>query len=125
MTFCRLVNETCMIALVQAGMQANQFASVTDRAGNITNFTENRTGKSFFFLKTQKRFVTYLIFVSVIRKGISGKIQLVTHVFLKALSGKLNVTGTRVVSLIYINLVNIKNNNFQHVLYPLHIESEN
>ena len=63
--------------------------------------------------------------MSVIRKGISGKIQLVTHVFLKALSGKLNVTGTRVVSLIYINLVNIKNNNFQHVLYPLHIESEN
>ena len=58
MAFCRLVNETCMIALVQAGMQANQFASVTDRAGNITNFTENRTGKSFFFLKTEKRFVT-------------------------------------------------------------------
>ena len=58
MAFCGLVNETCMIALVQAGMQANQFASVTDRAGNITNFTENRTGKSFFFLKTEKRFVT-------------------------------------------------------------------
>ena len=55
---CRLVNETRAIALVQAGTQANQLASVIDRAGNITNFTKNRTSKSFFFfLKTQKRCV--------------------------------------------------------------------
>ena len=45
----RLVNETRAIALVQAGTQANQFASAIDRADNITNFTENRAGKSFFF----------------------------------------------------------------------------
>ena len=45
----RLVNETRTIVLAQAGMQANQFASVIDHAGNITNFTENHTGKSFFF----------------------------------------------------------------------------
>ena len=37
----------------------NHFASTIDRTGNITNFTKNRTDKSFFFfLKTQKRFVT-------------------------------------------------------------------
>ena len=53
---CRLVNETRAIALVEAGTQANQFASAIDRVSNIT-FTENRAGKSFFFLKTQKRLV--------------------------------------------------------------------
>ena len=45
----RLVNETRTIVLAQAGMQANQFACVIDHTGNITNFTENHTGKSFFF----------------------------------------------------------------------------
>ena len=53
---CRLVNETRAIALVEAGTQANQFASAIDRVSKIT-FTENRAGKSFFFLKTQKRLV--------------------------------------------------------------------
>ena len=53
---CRLVNETRAIALVEAGTQANQFASAIDRVSNIT-FTENRAGKSFFFLITQKRLV--------------------------------------------------------------------
>ena len=53
---CRLVNETRAIALVEASTQANQFASAIDRVSNIT-FTENRAGKSFFFLKTQKRLV--------------------------------------------------------------------
>ena len=43
----KLVSETCAIALVQADTQVNQFASGTDRAGNITNFTENRAGKVF------------------------------------------------------------------------------
>ena len=33
----------------KAGMQANQFASMIDRTGNITNFTKNCAGKSFFF----------------------------------------------------------------------------
>ena len=50
----RLVNEIRAIALVQAGTQANQFASAIDRAGNITKFTENRGGKSFFFLKLKR-----------------------------------------------------------------------
>ena len=45
----RLVNETRAIALVQADTQANQFPSAIDRAGNITNFTENSAGKSLFF----------------------------------------------------------------------------
>ena len=54
---CSLVNETCTILLVQAGMQANQLTSAIDCAGNITNFTESHTGKRFFLLKTQKRHV--------------------------------------------------------------------
>ena len=68
----RLVNETRAVALVQAGTQANQFASSIDCAGNITNFTKSRTGKSFFFSLDSKE-TCYLIFVSAIRKGISGK----------------------------------------------------
>ena len=63
----RLVSETRMIVLVQADMQANQFASTTDCAGNITNFTENHAGKSFFFSEDSKE-TCPLIFVSVIRK---------------------------------------------------------
>ena len=63
----RLVNETRAITLVQAGTQANQFASVIDCAGNITNFTENHAGKSFFFSEDSKE-TCPLIFVSVIRK---------------------------------------------------------
>ena len=63
----RLVNETRAIALVQAGTQANQFPSAIDRAGNITNFTENRAGKGFFFfLKSQERLV--LKYLSVNKK---------------------------------------------------------
>ena len=58
--------------LIQAGMQANQFANVIDRAGNVTNFVGNRGGKSLSFSQDSKE-TCYLIFVSVIRKGISGK----------------------------------------------------
>ena len=58
---CRLVNETRVVALVEAGMQADQLAiaidlaSAIDLAGNITNFTKSRASKSFFFIKTQER----------------------------------------------------------------------
>ena len=45
----RLVNETRVIAFMQADMQANQLASATDHAGKTTNFH-----------KTQKRCVLYL-----------------------------------------------------------------
>ena len=51
----RLVNKTCTIALVLAGTQKNQFASVIDCAGNITSFTQNRASKSFFFFWRLKR----------------------------------------------------------------------
>ena len=47
---CRLVSETCTMVLMQAGMQANQFASTIDFAGNTT-------GSISFFLKTRKRLV--------------------------------------------------------------------
>ena len=65
--YSRVVNETHTIVLVQAGTQANQFASVNDCAGNITNFTENCSGKSFFFSEDTKE-TCPLIFVSAIRK---------------------------------------------------------
>ena len=45
----RLANETCTIALMYAGTQANQLTSMIDHAGNITNFTKNCGSKSFFF----------------------------------------------------------------------------
>ena len=43
--------------IVQAGMQANQFATAIDCAGNMAIFTKNCCGKISFFLKTQKRLV--------------------------------------------------------------------
>ena len=51
---CRLqlVNETHTIVLVQAGMQANEFARAIYWAGISTNLTKIGTSKSFFFLKT-------------------------------------------------------------------------
>ena len=50
----RIINETLVIVLVQARTQANQYASVIDHADNITNFTENCAGKSFFFSPNSK-----------------------------------------------------------------------
>ena len=52
--FYRLVNETRGFVLMQAGMQANQFASVIDCGSNITNFTEKCGGKIFFFSEDSK-----------------------------------------------------------------------
>ena len=54
----RLVNET----RAPAGTQENQFASAIDCAGNLTNFTENRPGKSFFFSQDSSE-ICSLIFV--------------------------------------------------------------
>ena len=51
---------------------SKSFSSTIDRAGNITNFTENRAGKSFFFSQDSKE-ICYLIFMHAIRKCISGK----------------------------------------------------
>ena len=44
-----------MIAFVQTGTQANQFASGIDCPDNIANFAENRADKSFFFSEDSKR----------------------------------------------------------------------
>ena len=77
----RLINETCVIALVQVGMQANQFAHAIDHSGNITNFSKNCTGKSFFFSQDS-------------RKGISGKHTICEnihmYVFIKVIIRKTN-----------------------------------
>lgn len=54
MTRTKLVNKTCIIALVQAGMQENQFASAIVRAGNIKNFNKNCADKSLFFSQDSK-----------------------------------------------------------------------
>ena len=68
---CRLVNEICAISHVQPVMKANQLASTIDRAGNKTNFTENRASKGFFFSQDSKETCS-LIFVSH-KKGVSVK----------------------------------------------------
>ena len=68
----KLINETHAIMLMQAGMQANQFASLIDYCtGNITKFTKNHGGK-FLFSQDSKETCS-LIFVSVIKRGMSGK----------------------------------------------------
>ena len=46
---CRLVSETWMIALMQAGTLANQLANAINHAGNITKFAKNHASKSLFF----------------------------------------------------------------------------
>ena len=66
-----LVSETRAIALMQAGMQANQLASVIDCAGSITNFTENRASKSFFFSRLKRN--VFFNFCVCHKKGVSGK----------------------------------------------------
>ena len=71
----RFVNKICAIMLVQAGMQANPFASAIDLAGHITKLTENFRGKRLF-IKTQRRLILKLFCLpmwSVIRKGIIRK----------------------------------------------------
>ena len=90
---CRLVNETCAFAIVQASTQANQLASAIDRAGNITNFTENGASKSFFFSQDSKEKCS-LIFASVIKKVYQDNIPFVKtidkYVFIKGIIRKTN-----------------------------------
>ena len=89
----RLVNETRMILLVQAGTQANQFASTIDCTGNINKFYQKSLRQNFlFFLKTQRRL--FLKTLSVLRKGIIRKIFHLwkedKYVFIKGIIGKMN-----------------------------------
>ena len=89
---CRLVSETRVIELVQAGTQANQLASAIDHIGNITNFTENRASKSFFFSQDSKE-TCYFIFVPVIKNMYQENISFVKplrimYVFIKGIIGK-------------------------------------
>ena len=113
---CRLVSKTCAIALMQAGMQANQLASAIDRVGNITNFPENRANKSFFFSLDSKETCS-LIFSSVIKKVCQENISFVKtmdmYVFIKGIIGKANCD-------LHVRFFcKKKQNNFEHVLYPL------
>ena len=71
-TSIRLVNETCTVAFLQAGKQVNQFASTIDHAGSTTFYRKLHQQKLLFYLILLKE-TCYLIFVCVIRKGISGK----------------------------------------------------
>ena len=107
---CRLVNETCAITLVQTGRQANQLASAVDHAANITNLTENRASKIYFFSQDSKEMCS-LIFVFVITKVFQKNIPFmktihIMYVFFKGIMGKWTVTGMCVFSSIYIKLVN-------------------
>ena len=69
---CSLINETSTIAPLQTGTQTNQLTSPIYRTGNITNFTKNHASKSFFLSQDSKEMCS-LIFVSAIKKGVSGK----------------------------------------------------
>ena len=90
---CKLVNETCAIALVQAGTQADQLAGTIDWVGNITNFTKNRTRKSAFFSQNSIETCS-LIFVSAIKKVYQENIPFVKTIdmydFIKDIIGKTN-----------------------------------
>ena len=90
---CRLVNETRAIALMQAGTQANHLASAIDRAGNITNFTENHACKLFF--SQYSKGMCSLIFAPAIKKVYQQNIPFVKpihimYVFIKSIIGKTN-----------------------------------
>ena len=82
------------IALVQGGTQVNQLANAIDHAGNITNFTENRRSRSFFFFhKTQKRRVNFGVChkKNVYQKNILFvKPVHIMYVFFKGIIGKTN-----------------------------------
>ena len=90
---CRPVSETCMIAIMQAGMQADQLVNKIDHAGNITNSTENHTRKSFFFLQDSKEMCSF-IFVSFIKQVYQKNITFVKtidmYVVIKAIIRKTN-----------------------------------
>ena len=78
--------------LVQAGAQANQLTSATDRAGNITNLP--KIGQGFFFSQDSKETCT-LIFVSVLKNVYQGNIPSMKtihtmYVFFKDMIGKTN-----------------------------------
>ena len=68
---CRLVIETHTIVLMQASNQANLLASAIDHVTNTTNFSENCTSNSFFFLKTKRDML--FNFCIWHKKGVSGK----------------------------------------------------
>ena len=84
---CSFVNETRAIAIVRAGMQANQLVRASDRAGNITNFTENGASKSFFCQYSTEK--CSLIFASIIKKVYQENIPFVKtidiYVFIKGI----------------------------------------
>ena len=123
---CRLVNETLTIALVQASKQANELASAIDRVGNI-NLTENCASKSFFSQNSKE--TCSLIFVSAIKKVYQGNIPFVKtihmYVFIKSIIGKTNCYWhVRFLFDLYQVSKYKKQNNFEHVLYPLLIKSQ-
>ena len=89
---CRLVIETHTIVLMQASNQANLLASAIDHVSNTTNFTENCTSNSFFFLKTKRDML--FNFCIWHKKGVSGNIPFMKtinlYVFIKGIIGKMN-----------------------------------
>ena len=121
---CRLVNETlhsCRLAHRQ-----NNWS----RTGNITNFTNNCTSESFFFFSQDSKEMSSLIFVSVIKKVYQENIPFmkqihIMYVFIKGIIWKTNCYWHMY---FFFDLYNVgkykKKNNFEHVLYPQFIKSE-
>ena len=113
----RLVNETRMIALVQAGAQANQFASTTDCTGNVNKFYRKLLRQNFlFFLKTQRRLFLKTLCLSLKKRYNQENISFVKgrhkYLFIKGIIGKMNCYWHERFffrSVCYYELVNMKN----------------
>ena len=112
----QLVNETRAIAIAKAGTQANQFASAIDHAGSKTNFYRKSHRQKFCFFSRLKRDLLLNFCIWHIRKSYIRKhpIRENNTYVLKAL--KTNCYWHVHFSSICVKLVNIKNNNFEHVL---------
>ena len=87
--------QTCQwdIGLEQAGTRSIVQASANDGAGNITNFTENRTSKFLFFSRFKRD--VFFNFCVCHKKGVSGKHPIrepihIMYVFIKGIIEKTN-----------------------------------
>ena len=110
---------------MQASVQANKFASAIDHTAKIKNFTKHRTGKFLFSQGSKETCYLFLCLSKgmVYQENISLVKTIHMYAFIKGIR-KTNCYRHMHFFLVSIKLVNIINNNFEHVLYPLHIESK-
>ena len=103
----RLVSETCTIALMQADRQVNQFASGIDHAGNITNFTENRAGKSFFSQDSDETYSLIFVCHKNVKSWIEQNIPLLLCILLLLLHS-ITICKIRVIYCKVLKVFNFK-----------------